>query len=128
MDIRQTSPDRSTAGTRVVSRVTEWLGSVGVIVAASLLMVAWIAGLLFVPVPGGLGNEVYQLALNSVTSIVTFLMVFVIQSSQNRDSRAMQAKLVGHPVEQHQDENRQGTVVDGVVVAEQRLLGGFAPG
>jgi low affinity Fe/Cu permease len=35
----------------------------------------------------------WQLIANTVTSVVTFLMVFVIQDSQNRDSAAIQAKL-----------------------------------
>ncbi|MGW6334585.1 low affinity iron permease family protein [Nocardia rhamnosiphila] len=44
-------------------------------------------------VPHGVGNEVYHLLLNSVTSIVTFLMAFIIQSAQNCDSRAIQTTL-----------------------------------
>ena len=35
----------------------------------------------------------WQLIANTVTSVVTFLMVFVIQDSQNRDSTAIQTKL-----------------------------------
>lgn len=84
-------PDRSTFGSRVVTKVTGLAGSGPVIALATLLMVAWSFGLLYVR--GGLDNQPYQLVLNSVTSIVTFLMVFVIQSAQNRDSKAMQAKL-----------------------------------
>ncbi|WAL63936.1 low affinity iron permease family protein [Amycolatopsis cynarae] len=87
----QHAPDRSTLGSRVVTKVTAWAGSGPVIAVATLLVVAWSAGLLYVE--GSLDNQPYQLILNSVTSIVTFLMVFVIQSAQNRDSRAMQAKL-----------------------------------
>ena len=38
-------------------------------------------------------NMTWQLTINTFTTIVTFLMVFLIQSSQNRDSQAMQIKL-----------------------------------
>ena len=38
-------------------------------------------------------SDTWQLVVNTSTTIVTFLMVFLIQNSQNRDSAAMQAKL-----------------------------------
>ncbi len=38
-------------------------------------------------------NETWQLAINTGTTIVTFLMVFLIQNTQNRDAKAMQIKL-----------------------------------
>ena len=38
-------------------------------------------------------SDTWQLIINTGTTIVTFLMVFLIQNSQNRDSAAMQAKL-----------------------------------
>src|SRR5581483_3854692 len=38
-------------------------------------------------------SDAWQLIANTVTNVVTFLMVFIIQSSQNRDSTAMQLKL-----------------------------------
>lgn len=38
-------------------------------------------------------SDTWQLIINTTTSIVTFLMVFVIQSTQNRDTAAMQIKL-----------------------------------
>ena len=38
-------------------------------------------------------SEVWQLVINTGTTIVTFLMVFLVQNSQNRDAGAMQAKL-----------------------------------
>jgi low affinity Fe/Cu permease len=43
---------------------------------------------------GALGfNDTWQLVINTSTTIVTFLMVFIIQNSQNRDTAAMQIKL-----------------------------------
>ena len=38
-------------------------------------------------------SDAWQLVINTGTTIVTFLMVFLIQNSQNRDAAAMQAKL-----------------------------------
>ena len=38
-------------------------------------------------------SDTWQLVVNTGTTIVTFLMVFLIQNSQNRDAAAMQAKL-----------------------------------
>lgn len=38
-------------------------------------------------------SDTWQLVINTGTSVVTFLMVFIIQNSQNRDSQAMQLKL-----------------------------------
>lgn len=38
-------------------------------------------------------SDTWQLAINTGTTIVTFLMVFLIQNTQNRDSKAMQLKL-----------------------------------
>jgi low affinity Fe/Cu permease len=53
-----------------------------------LVIVVWAAtGPLF-----GFSNT-WQLVINTGTTIVTFLMVFLIQSTQNRDAEAMQVKL-----------------------------------
>ncbi len=38
-------------------------------------------------------SETWQLVVNTATTIITFLMVFVLQNSQNRDGEAVQAKL-----------------------------------
>src|SRR6516162_10842997 len=38
-------------------------------------------------------SDTWQLVINTATTIVTFLMVFVIQNTQNRDTRALQLKL-----------------------------------
>jgi low affinity Fe/Cu permease len=55
---------------------------------ASLIIVLWaLLGPLF-----GFGDT-WQLVINTATTIITFLMVFLIQNTQNRDSAAMQIKL-----------------------------------
>ena len=74
-----------------VSTVTSFLGSFTAIVGAVTLVVVWAIGLLFVR--GGPFNPRYEMVVTSVTTLVTFLMVFIIQSTQNRESRAMQTKL-----------------------------------
>ena len=38
-------------------------------------------------------SETWQLVINTATTIITFLMVFVLQNTQNRDGEAVQAKL-----------------------------------
>jgi low affinity Fe/Cu permease len=83
--------DRGTRMTRAISAATAAAGSFPMILVAVALVVVWLVGGLFVK--GGYGNTAYQLPVSTVSSIVTFLMVFVIQSSQNRDSRALQAKI-----------------------------------
>jgi low affinity Fe/Cu permease len=55
---------------------------------AALLIVAWlVSGPLF-----GF-SDTWQLVINTATTIITFLMVFLIQNTQNRDTEAMQVKL-----------------------------------
>ena len=57
-------------------------------IGAVLIIVAWaITGPIF-----GF-SDTWQLVINTGTTIITFLMVFLIQSTQNRDSEAMQVKL-----------------------------------
>ncbi len=57
------------------------------VVAAGIIVVWGITG----PVFGF--NDTWQLVINTGTTIVTFLMVFLIQNSQNRDTAAIQLKL-----------------------------------
>lgn len=57
------------------------------ILAAAMIVVWAITGPFFQ------FNETWQLVVNTATTIVTFLMVFLIQNTQNRDTGAMQTKL-----------------------------------
>jgi low affinity Fe/Cu permease len=81
--------DHSTRLTRVIGDITGWLGSFPAIVGSCMVVAIWFVGGAFV----GLGNNTYQLVINTGTTIVTFLMVFIIQNTQNRDGAAVQAKL-----------------------------------
>ncbi len=74
-----------------VSNLTTFLGSFTAITAAVGLVTLWGVGLLFVR--GGPFNTHYAMVITSVTTMTTFVMVFIIQSTQNRGSRAMQTKL-----------------------------------
>jgi low affinity Fe/Cu permease len=69
-------------------RVSCWAGTHGAFMLALAVVTAWIAtGPLF-----GF-SDTWQLVINTGTTIVTFLMVFLIQATQNRDSKAIQLKL-----------------------------------
>src|SRR4051812_38047768 len=64
------------------------VGSPWAFICAALIVVAWgISGPMF-----GF-SDTWQLVINTSTTIVTFLMVFLIQNTQNRDARAMHLKL-----------------------------------
>jgi len=79
--------DKSTWITRSIGKVTGSLGSFPPIVFAVVLVVAWFLGGFFVS--GHFANNTYQLLINTGTTIITFLMVFVIQNTHNRDGRAV---------------------------------------
>lgn len=73
---------------RLASRITAWTGSsMAFGVAAGIIIIWGITGPLF-----GY-SDTWQLVINTGTTIVTFLMVFLIQKSQNKDSKAIQLKL-----------------------------------
>lgn len=77
-----------TAFDRIASRVTRWAGSPIVFSAALLTVIAWASvGPVFH------FSQNWQLVINTGTTIVTFLMVFLIQQSQNKDSVAVHLKL-----------------------------------
>src|SRR5205085_5003312 len=73
---------------QISSHIAQQAGKPWVFVAAALTIVIWgITGPFF-----GFSNT-WQLIINTGTTIVTFLMVFVIQNSQNRDGAALQTKI-----------------------------------
>jgi low affinity Fe/Cu permease len=69
-------------------KISVWAGSAMVFIGALSIVVIWA---LTGPILDF--SDRWQLFINSVTTIVTFLMVFLIQNTQNRDGRAMQLKL-----------------------------------
>lgn len=74
--------------TRFSTHVSEWIGKPWMFVAALTLLVLWAAS---GPLLGF--SETWQLIVNTSTTIVTFLIVFIIQNTQNRDNMAMNIKL-----------------------------------
>jgi len=67
---------------------TRWTGSTIAFMLACLVIVLWaVTG----PIFGY--SDTWQLVINTGTTVVTFLMVFLIQRSQNKDSMAIQLKL-----------------------------------
>jgi low affinity Fe/Cu permease len=68
--------------------VTHWAGSSWAFAAAAMVIVVWLlTGPLFH------FSDTWQLVINTGTTIVTFLMVFLIQRAQNKDALAIQLKL-----------------------------------
>ena len=74
--------------TRIANHVASLAGKPPTFIAAALIILVWV-----VTGPVFQWSDTWQLVVNTGTTIVTFLMVFLIQNSQNRDAAAMQAKL-----------------------------------
>jgi low affinity Fe/Cu permease len=69
-------------------KVTKATGSTGAFIIAFILVIVWgVSGPFFH------FSENWQLVINTGTTIITFLMVFLIQKAQNKDSLAIQLKL-----------------------------------
>jgi low affinity Fe/Cu permease len=76
------------AFTKFASAISRWTGRPLVFFTCVLLVIAWaVSGPLFK------FSDTWQLVINTSTTIITFLMVFLIQNTQNRDSNAIHAKL-----------------------------------
>ena len=73
---------------RFASLATDWTGSTTAFILAAGVIVAWI-----VTGPIFHYSDTWQLVINTGTTIVTFLMVFLIQRAQNKDALAVQLKL-----------------------------------
>ena len=94
--------------------VTNWTGSTSAFVLALGVVVVWAAtGKLFD------FNETWQLVINTGTTIVTFLMVFLIQRTQNKDSRAIHLKLNELVAAMQGASNRLVNIED---ISEQELV------
>ncbi|GLS28816.1 Low affinity iron permease [Mesorhizobium albiziae] len=74
--------------TKIANRVAYATGTPIAFVICCLVVVVWaVTGPIFDY------SDTWQLIINTGTTIVTFLMVFLIQNTQNRDGAAIQAKL-----------------------------------
>jgi low affinity Fe/Cu permease len=75
-------------GERLAQAVTRWTGSTTAFSIAMISVLVWGA-----TGPAFHWSDTWQLIMNTASSIVTFLMVFLIQRSQNKDTLAIHVKL-----------------------------------
>jgi low affinity Fe/Cu permease len=73
---------------RIASNTAHWVGSPGAFLLACASVIIW----------GSMGplygySNTWQLVINTATTILTFLIVFLIQNTQNRDAKALHLKL-----------------------------------
>ena len=73
---------------RLSHAATAWSGSSGAFGLAVLVILVWL-----VSGPVFAFSDTWQLVINTGTTVVTFLMVFLIQRAQNKDSQAVHLKL-----------------------------------
>jgi low affinity Fe/Cu permease len=73
---------------RLSTTITRWTGSTSAFALACAVIVVWVVT---GPIFGF--SDTWQLVINTGTTIVTFLMVFLIQRAQNKDAMAIQLKL-----------------------------------
>lgn len=73
---------------KISTKISNAVGTAGSFFVALMIVVVW-------ALTGSLFNysDTWQLVINTGTTIVTFLMVFLIQNTQNRDSKALHLKL-----------------------------------
>ena len=73
---------------KFANRTSHWVGTPATFGLALLTIIVWaVTGPLFH------FSDTWQLVINTGTTIITFLMVFLIQNTQNRDARAIHLKL-----------------------------------
>src|SRR6266702_1615794 len=73
---------------KTAAKTAGWVGSAWAFILAALTIVRW----------GATGpffhySDTWQLVINTATTVITFLVVFLIQNTQNRDARALHLKL-----------------------------------
>jgi low affinity Fe/Cu permease len=73
---------------RMSTTITRWTGSTSAFALACAVILVWV-----VTGPIFRFSDTWQLVINTGTTIVTFLMVFLIQRAQNKDAMAIQLKL-----------------------------------
>lgn len=73
---------------RLSASITRWTGSAAAFGVACAVVIAWLVS---GPIFGY--SDTWQLVINTGTTIATFLMVFLLQRSQNKESLAIQLKL-----------------------------------
>ncbi len=86
--IKKANKNNSKPFDKFSAKVTKVTGSSYAFIVAVLFVIIWAcSGPLFH------FSDTWQLVVNAATSVITFLMVFIIQQSQNKDTMALQLKL-----------------------------------
>jgi len=98
---------------KAATKITQWTGSSWAFGSALGFILGWAAS---GPVFGY--SDTWQLVINTSTTIITFLMVFLIQKTQNKDSKAIQLKLNELVAASHKASNR---LVDIEELTEEEL-------
>lgn len=101
---------------KFAAKVTKAAGSTGAFIGAFAVVLIWaLSGPIFDY------SETWQLVINTGTTIITFLMVFLIQKSQNKDSLAVHIKL-NELVASHQKASNRMVDVESLSEEELELL------
>jgi low affinity Fe/Cu permease len=99
--------DWSELFSRMACTTAHWTGKPIAFLIATALVIIWAAtGPMF------RYSDTWQLVINTSTTIVTFLMVFLIQNTQNRDTMALQLKLSELILSVNEAENRVAAAED----------------
>ncbi len=113
---RENSTKKFSISEQFANRVTRITGSTGAFIGAFLIVIAWAAtGPIFHY------SETWQLIINTGTTIITFLMVFLIQKSQNKDSLAIQLKL-NELIAAHEFASNRLVDVENIPEAELKII------
>lgn len=86
--MQKKAPSKNHLFTRIAKAIADFTGRPLAFILAAGTVVVWVVS---GPVFGF--SDTWQLVINTGTTIVTFLMVFLIQNAQNRDTHALQIKL-----------------------------------
>ena len=101
---------------RFSTNVAKAAGSTSAFSLAALLVLVWAASGPFFHY-----SEMWQLVINTTTTIITFLMVFLIQKAQNKDSLAIQLKL-NELVAAHEMASNRLVNVEGMSEEELKVI------
>lgn len=104
---------------RFAATVTRWAGSPLAFTLAVLIVLVWAASGPFFHY-----SDVWQLVINTGTTIITFLMVFLIQQSQNKDSVAVHLKL-NELIASHKSADNQLIGIEDASEEQLRTLADF---
>lgn len=86
--LMEVNPKNQSIFIRFAHTISKWAGTSSAFLLALFVIMAWgVTGPMFD------FSDTWQLVINTGTTIVTFLMVFLIQNTQNRDTQALQLKL-----------------------------------